>query len=58
LAVLALSSASSLAELTRGVLEPITHCAPYGTFRLEDMGALVRQYEGRGDSLLYRYLVR
>ena len=56
--VLALSSVSSLAEITRGVLEPKTHCARYGRFRLEDMGALVPQYEGRGDSILYRYLVR
>jgi hypothetical protein len=57
LAVLALSSASSLAELTRSVLEP-TNCAPYGTYRLKHMRALAPQYEGRGDSLLYRYLVR
>ena len=55
--VLAVSSASSLAELTRSVLLP-TDCKRYGTFRLEDMGTLAQQYEGRRESLLYRYLVR
>ena len=57
LAVLAVSSASSLSELARSVLLP-TNCKSYGAFRIEDMGALAVQYEGRRDSLLYRYLVR
>jgi hypothetical protein len=58
LTVLALSSASSLAEIVRGVLEPKTHCAPYGSFSLKDMGELENQYEGRSNSVLYRYLAR
>ena len=57
LAVLAVSSASSLSELARSVLLP-TNCKSYGAFRIEDMGVLAPQYEGRSDSLLYRYLVR
>ena len=50
LAVLLISSASSLAELTRSVLEP-TNCKRYGTYALGDMGELTPQYEGRSDSL-------
>jgi hypothetical protein len=57
LAVLVVSSASSLSELARSVLLP-TNCKSYGAFRIEDMGVLAPQYEGRSDSLLYRYLVR
>ena len=46
LAVLAASTASSLAELAIGVfVKP--NCSPYGAFTLEDMGGLVSQYEGR-----------
>jgi hypothetical protein len=57
LAVLAASTASSLSELAIGVfIKP--NCSPYGTFTLRDMGALVSQYEGRPDSILYRYLAR
>ena len=47
----------SLSELAIGVfIKP--NCSPYGTFTLRDMGALVSQYEGRPDSILYRYLAR
>jgi hypothetical protein len=57
IAVLALSSASSVSEITLSALaEP--NCAPYGDFSLQDMGPLASQYEGRPDSILYRYLVR
>ena len=57
LAVLALSSASSLAELTRSLVLP-TKCAPYRTYRLEHIREIAPQYEGRPNSLLYGYLVR
>ena len=50
LAVLLISSASSLAQLTRSVLGP-TNCKRYGTYALGDMGELTPQYEGRSDSL-------
>ena len=56
-AVLAVSSASSLSELTRSMLLP-ANCKRYGAFQFEDTGALAPQYEGRSDSVLYRYLVR
>jgi hypothetical protein len=55
--VLALSSASSVSEMALGALAP-PNCAPYGVFSLKDMGPLAFQYEGRPDSILYRYLVR
>jgi hypothetical protein len=57
LTVLALSSASSLAELTRSLLMP-TKCASYGAYRLEDIREIAPQYEGRVDSFLYQYLAR
>jgi hypothetical protein len=57
LAVLAVSSASSLSALARSMMLP-ANCKNYGAFRLEDMGTLAPQYEGRSDSLLYRHLLR
>jgi len=57
LLVLVLSSAGSLAELAIGVVAP-PNCAPYGAFSLKDMGPLAFQYQGRRESILYRYLVR
>ena len=57
LIILVLSSAASLAELALGAVVP-ANCAPYGFFSIKDMGPLAFQYEGRRDSILYRYLVR
>jgi hypothetical protein len=57
LVVLLISSASSVTTLMRSILLPST-CAPYGAFTLKDLGGLVSQYQGRPNSVLYRYLVR
>jgi hypothetical protein len=57
LLVLVVSSAGSLAELAVGAVVP-SNCAPYGTFSLKDMGSLAFQYQGRRESILYRYLAR
>jgi hypothetical protein len=56
-AILPLSSASSMSEIALGALAA-PNCAPYGAFSLKDIGPLASQYEGRPDSILYRYLVR
>jgi len=55
--VLVISSASSVTTLMRSILLP-NKCAPYGTFTLEDLGEIAPQYQGRRNSVLYRYLVR
>ena len=57
LTVLAISSASSFTAFVQSALMP-THCQAYGRHSLKDMGELKSQYEGRSDSLLYRYFVR
>ena len=57
LTVLVISSASSLTAFAQSALMP-THCQSYGRHSLKDMGELKSQYEGRPDSMLYRYLVR
>ena len=57
LSVVVISSASSVTTLARSILLP-AKCAPYGAFKLEDMGVLTPQYQGRRNSFLYRYLVR
>jgi hypothetical protein len=55
--VVVLSSASSLSIITQAILLPVNR-APYQTFKLKDMGGLASQYQGRPDSIFYRYLVR
>jgi hypothetical protein len=57
LTVLAVSSVSSVTTMAQSALMP-THCQAYGRHSLKDMGELKSQYEGRSDSLLYRYFVR
>ena len=37
-----------LVGVPQSLLKP-THCVPYGTFSLDDMGVLASQYEGRPD---------
>jgi hypothetical protein len=55
--LLAISTASSLNELAQSAFLP-RQCAPYGAFAWRDLGQFAGQYEGRGDSLLYRWLAR
>ncbi len=55
--LLAASSLSSVNEIAQSLFLP-RQCAPYGAFSWQDMGSLASQYEGRSDSLLYRWLAR
>jgi hypothetical protein len=57
IAVLALSSASSLNEIAQSTFFP-RRCPGYGAYTLRDLGSLAGQYQGRSDSLLYRWLAR
>jgi hypothetical protein len=57
IALLALSSASSLAQIAQGLFAP-WRCAPYGTYTERELGPLLPQYEGDPESLLYRLLAR
>lgn len=56
LVLLALSSPSSLAQIAQGLFAP-WRCTPYGTYTEGDLHALLPQYEGDPDSLLYRALI-
>ncbi|SRR5579871_1782645 len=55
--LLAASSLSSVNEFAQSLVLP-PQCAPYGSFNWRDMGSLASQYQGRSDSLLYRWLAR
>ncbi len=55
--MLVLSSASSLNEFTQSAFLP-RQCAPYGSYAWSDLGHFADQYRGKGDSVLYRWLVR
>jgi hypothetical protein len=55
--VIVLSSASDLSQIAQGLLLPPNR-APYGSFAISQMGDIAFQYQGRADSLLYRYLAR
>jgi hypothetical protein len=55
--LLSVSSLSSVNEIAQSLALP-HRCAGYGFFNWRDMGSLVSQYEGRSDSLLYRWLAR
>jgi hypothetical protein len=57
IAVLVFSSASSVSTIAQAIILPANR-APYGTFQLKAMGELASQYQGRPDSIFYRYLVR
>jgi hypothetical protein len=57
LGVLLLSTASASNEFAQAILLK-RNCAAYGSYRLEDLGDLASQYQGRRDSLLYSYFVR
>ena len=57
LIVLLLSTGSALNELAQPILLN-SNCAAYGFYRLEDLGNLASQYQGRRDLILYSYLVR
>jgi hypothetical protein len=56
-ALLVLSSASSLSQIAQGLFAP-WRCPPYGTYTERDLGPLLPQYEGDPQSLLYRVLAR
>jgi hypothetical protein len=55
--VLLLSSASSMSQIAQAILFAPNR-APYGAFQLKDMGDLAFQYQGRPESIFYRYLAR
>ena len=57
-AVLVLTSASSLNEIAQSAFVFPHGCASYGAYSWRDLGPLAWQYEGRNDSLLYRWLSR
>jgi hypothetical protein len=56
-ALLVLSSASSLAQIAQGLFAP-WRCVPYGTYAEGDLGPLLPQYEGDRESFVYRLLAR
>lgn len=69
LAVLIFSSAASLMEFLQSKVQmtgetspwlpgSTTPCAPYGSYRLENLGRIAPQYSGRPHSALYQYFVR
>ena len=57
LGVLVLSTGSALNEFAQAILLD-RNCAPYGFYRLENLGQLASQYQGRRNSILYSYFVR
>ncbi|MFO1057812.1 MAG: hypothetical protein U1E53_12695 [Dongiaceae bacterium] len=57
LLLLAVSSASSVAQIAQGLFAPWP-CAPYGAYGERDLDPLLPQYEGNPGSLLYRALAR